>query len=204
MPEPRADMFPSPEGTASPVDVKEPEITKEPEPTPSDKPPRGFVPKEALDEERRRRKEEQEKAQVAAEKARELESQLQELKGSQSPNDFSDEGAYLQKKIDKLTDELTELKESGKIQSVIGQFNLTDYQDEFRDFRKLYPGVPLENVAKLFQSEKGLLGETRKGLEKPTGGTRVTPQAEMSEDELKSLRETQPRRYIDAIRKGVV
>jgi len=83
---------------------------------------------------------------------------------------------------------------------------LKDNLKEFNDFRKEYPGVSLESAAKLFINEKGLGEKTveRPGLEKTSGGGRVTPQVGMSEEDVSNLRNTNFRKYSQLVREGKI
>ena len=120
---------------------------------------------------------------------------------------FSDEGktivekylAPLESKISSLEDQLA-LKD---LQTTYP--DLKGLSNEFNEYRKDYPKHKLENVAKIFLQEKGLL-ETpiRKGLEKPTGGPRTPISSGMTVDEIKSLRETNFRLYQDMLMKGQI
>jgi hypothetical protein len=52
--------------------------------------------------------------------------------------------------------------------------------------------------------EKGLLEPVRKGLEKPTGGDRTPLSSGMSTEEVKSLRETDYKKYREMLKKGLI
>ena len=128
------------------------------------------------------------------EKRRELEQQLKER---EEPQVFSDEGKALQEQVNSLKSTL-ELKDT------IEKFPaLKDKSSEFNEFKKLYPGVGNDQVAKLFLSEHNLV-ETpaRKGLEKQTGGGRVAQKSGMSQDDVEKLRTTDFRRYSQMLRDG--
>ena len=138
----------------------------------------------ALTEERRLRKE--------------AEDKLNNLTATPQADETSDEGKLLQKQIDALTDKL-ELKE------LHDKFpELKGLSTEFDEFRKDYPRHKGENIAKIFLSEKGLLEAPRKGLEKPTGGTRVAPSPEMTAKDVETLRKTDYRKYTELIKKGLI
>ena len=62
----------------------------------------------------------------------------------------------------------------------------------------------MENVVKLFLSENGLIESPRRGLEKPTGGDRTPPLMGMTSEEVKTLRETNYRKYEDMLMKGQI
>ena len=111
---------------------------------------------------------------------------------------YSDEGRVLSNKIKSLEDKI-------ELQELQAKFpELKTLSSEFNEFRKEYPRHKGENVAKLFLTEKGILEPVRKGLEKPTGGTRTTPSPEMTADDVKRLRETDFRKYTDLLKKGLI
>jgi hypothetical protein len=119
---------------------------------------------------------------------------------------ISDEGqailkqhiAPLQQTIQSLEDRLA-LKD---LQAAHPQ--LKELSSEFEDFRKEYPRTKLENVAKLFLSEKGFLEPKRPGLEQSTGGPRVAPKVGMTLEEFDKLRDTNFRLYQEMVQKGQV
>lgn len=131
------------------------------------------------------------------EKRRELEQKLQE-KELESPEVFSDEGKALQKQILALQEEV-------KLKDAIGKFPaLRDKADEFTEFKKLYPGVGTDQVAKLFLVENNLLETTppRKGLEKTTGGSRIAPKTGISKEDVETMRTTNFRKYMQMVKDG--
>jgi len=126
--------------------------------------PKGFVPYQALNEERLKRKE--------------LENQLKQIQlNSVSPEipeeSLSDEGRLLKQQIEEQNKKIAFLLEDQNKERLFNKYPiLQDKEDEFNDFKLQYPGVPTDKVAKLFLSENGL-SETapkRKGLERPTSG----------------------------------
>ena len=112
--------------------------------------------------------------------------------------DLSDEAKALNAKINSLEDKI----ERKELEDKFPQ--LKELSAEFEEFRKEYPRTKGENVAKLFLQEKGLLEPTRKGLEKPTGGTRTPTAPEMTHDDIKHLRETNYKKYKDMLIKGLI
>lgn len=146
----------------------------------------------ALQEERRKRKE-------AEDKLNNLNTTI--------PSDevYSDEGKLLSNKIDSLEAKLELLEEEKVIAQVRSTFPLLkEHSAEFDEFRKEYPRHKMENVAKLFLTEKGLLEVPRKGLESPTGGQRSPAEPQMTHDEVKNLRETNYKAYKDKLQKGLI
>lgn len=138
----------------------------------------------------------------------ELEAQLKNLNASPSKVDeenLSDEGITLSRRIQSLEAELFASKEDQvKKELVAANPALKDNLVEFDAFRLDYPGVAMDKVTKLFLAEKGLVGSEpqRKGLERPSGGAKSAPGPGLSEDDVKRLRETQPRKYIQMLRDG--
>lgn len=161
----------------------------------------------ALSEERRKRRE-------AEERIKAYETEMAELKKAQQQafnGEWSDEGKALREEL---------LKEIGSVKSTLEKSTETvEYQqalaaypaiakslDDFDEFRTEYPGVPLMKVARLYASEKGILERTpeRDGLEAPSGGA-VDPvggQGKMSVDEVRRLRENDPKKYLELIQTG--
>jgi uncharacterized protein (DUF433 family) len=205
MVEPRPDMLPDSEGTTP---VMEKETPREVEPEPKEihpaepqTPPKGYVPHQALEEERKKRKD----AEVAL---AETEARLRNLEGSRSfdGEELSDEAKYLKGEIDRLNGVITNIQSGQSFQKLVAQYpKLAEYASEFEDFKSDYPGVSLEKIASLFLNEKGLLvDKPRIGLEKPTGGSRTAPTSGLSEEDVKRLRESNPRRYIQMLRDGKI
>jgi hypothetical protein len=86
---------------------------------------------------------------------------------------------------------------------------LVDKRTEFDEFlgKEENKGLPISRAATLFLAENGLLGTTpikRDGLEQPVGGGHIPPVTGLDKDEIKRIRETQPRKYIQMIREGKI
>ena len=140
----------------------------------------------ALQEERRKRKEAEDKLQTY---------------NTTIPSDevYSDEGKLLSNKLSALEAKLEHLEEEKVVAQVHSQFPmLKELSNEFDEFRKEYPRHKMENIAKLFLTEKGLLEPKRKGLENPTGGQRSPAEPQMTVEDVKNLRENNPAKYRDA------
>ena len=144
----------------------------------------------ALKEERARRKE--------------LEEQLNNNATNPAEDEiFSDEGKALKKQLDDLQLKFNQQEDEKELQKVHSQFpDVKELSAEFDEFRKDYPRHKLENVAKLFRAEKGLLEPVRKGLEQPTGGTRTPMTSGMTADDVKTLRETNFKKYQEMLMNG--
>lgn len=147
----------------------------------------------SLQEEREKRRE------AEAEKLR-LEEQLLAKNTLDDDDVFSDEGKALQHQIVSLNEKL-ELREVGEKYPV-----LKDKVSEFNEFRKNYPNIGMEKIAKLFLSENDLTETVtvRKGLEPVSGGSRQAPQTGMSSDEVSNLRNTNFRKYSQMVREGKI
>lgn len=142
----------------------------------------------AIAEERRLRRE-------AEERATNAEAALAALQAAPTPsvpdNQFSDEGkAIIETYVKPLTETVTSLQEQLVLKDIIAAYPaLADKRAEFDVFRKEYPRHKLENVAKLFLSELGLLASTpRIGLESPSGGDRTPAPAGLSLEDVTNLR----------------
>ena len=118
---------------------------------------------------------------------------------------YSDEGKLLSDKISSLELKLEKLEEDKVIVQVQSKFPmLKEHSVEFDEFRREYPRHKMENVAKLFLTEKGLLEVPRKGLENPTGGQRGPSEPQMTRDDVKHLRETNFKLYKEKLMKGLI
>ena len=183
-------------GTAPVVeDVKTPEVVVPPvAPTPA--PAGSKTPPELL---LKSLQEEREKRQA-------LEAQLQTLSNQPSyiPDDqLSDEGRALKAEIDRLSQIISQGEiEKQQIALYAQHPQLKDKADDFEAFRATRPGYAMEDAAKLFLAEQGLLTPARKGLEK--GGTqRGTPTSgELTPEDTERIRTTQPKLYLQMIQNG--
>ena len=148
----------------------------------------------ALAEERRLRKE--------------AEEQLATLTTTPSTDDdvFSDEGRAIKSEVDVLKSTIEQMQDQQKLKDLHAIFPaLKDKSDEFDEYRKDFPRHKIENVAKLFLTEKGLLevAPERKGLEGTSGGGHRDPSPSgMTADDVKLLRETNYRQYTKLLSEG--
>lgn len=145
------------------------------------------------------------------EKRRELEEKLNSFTTSTTSSDeevFSDEGKLLDRKIKELESKLTQVhQESARKDLLISYPILKDKMSEFDEFRDdpENKGMNLRTAAKAFMVEKGLFEPVRKGLEKPTGGDKAAlPSGTMTVEEVKTLRETNYKKYTDMLQKGLI
>lgn len=157
----------------------------------------------ALEEERRMRKEEElRRKELELELARVQERDVHSQPSALHPAIEDDE---LRAHIERLEGEIFTIKRTTELEKVYQEFpDLAAHADEFSEFRKDYPGIELRKVAKFFLIDKGVTGTSRKGLLEPSGGARVAPQPTLSKEDVKRLRETEPRRYLKLIREGKI
>lgn len=180
--------------------VKEEDVkTEEAEAQEEQKPeiPEGYVRHEALVEERSKR--------------RELERKIKELEETQSSDQlddevYSDEAKALKKEVDSLKQELGTFKTNSELETLRKKYPvIEDKSEEFDEFRGEYHNVSLDKVARLFALEYDPnAGETlkRKGLEKPTGGSKKPVKSGWSAEDVKRLRENEYRKYMQMIKDG--
>ncbi|MBF83512.1 MAG: hypothetical protein CL489_03445 [Acidobacteria bacterium] len=125
-----------------------------------------------------------------------------------STDDYSESERELKKNLTDLQDRIDSMTVNQELQKLEDKFPaLADKRDEFEEFRKTVPGVSMDKVAKLYLVENDLLDTkpTRKGLEAPTGGgVRDTSPPGYSDEELKDLRTSQPRKYLKLIQQGKI
>lgn len=118
---------------------------------------------------------------------------------------MSDEGRSLKANIASLEAKLASMETVQTIDKLAVQYPaIKDKQDEFEEFRSEYPGLALEKVAKIFVMEKGYNEQINPkiGLEKATSGAKSQQKQGLSMDEVKRLRESQPRRYQQMLKDG--
>ena len=140
-------------------------------------------------------------------KNKELEDKLTNLNTTTPAEEvYSDEGKVLLDRIAALEARDKAREEQVELERILNQFPLLkEKADEFKAYRESeHPRAKLESVAKLFLADNGLLEPARKGLEKPTGGQRSPGEPQMTHDEVKHLRETNYKSYVDKVRKGLI
>lgn len=147
--------------------------------------------------------EERDKIKKLEEEKRILE---EELNTPKSEEVFSDEGKVLERQITSLTEKISQLEEEKSLEKLYAQYPvLKEKSEEFKEFRKTeHPKAKMESVAKLYLVENGFYEPSRKGLEKPTGGPRTPMTSGMTADEIKTLRETNYKKYSDMLMKGQI
>jgi len=150
-------------------------------------------------------KKEREIRRLQEDKIAQLQEELSQLTPSaHSEEVYSDEGKALLKEISDLKKDLSGLKsESSKKDVIITNPILKDKWEDFEDFRNNpeNKGMNMRTAAKAFLIENGLYDVPRKGLEKPTGGNKA-PSSGMTSEDVKTLRETNFKKYQELLRKG--
>ena len=146
------------------------------------------------------------KAEVSSqnyERAKKAEARLKELEGNNVLLEV--EGGDKDSVV--LRKELSELK-NWKEKSEVLEANpvLKGAWNDFEIFRDSEEnrGMSIKTAAKAFMIEKGLLDPQRKGLERPTGGPKITQSPSMNADEITRLRTSDFRKYRDLIKKGQI
>lgn len=139
-----------------------------------------------------------------------LEAKIEELEGKINtpiaPEDMLPEDQAMQE-IKTLRTDLSEVKgELAKKDVLISHPILKDKWKDFEEFRALpdNKGMNMRTAAKAFLVENGLLEPTRPGLEKTTGGPRVPTATGMSADEVRALRENDPKKYYQMLKAGQI
>lgn len=139
----------------------------------------------ALREERRKRKE-------ADERAKKAEAQLEALHSD--PTEPEQEDSSLAEKVKFL--EKRELYRDNP--------ELNDKKDEFEEFLE-NNNYSLEDAATIFKARYLTdVPQTRTGLERPTAGPKVAPKTQPTVEELRQLRQDNPRKYDDLLRSGQI
>ena len=103
--------------------------------------------------------------------------------------------------------ELAEIKRKQQRSEVLETYpELKDKWADFEEFRSdpENKGMAMRTAAKAFVVEKGLSGSPRPGLEKPTGGQRVPLTSGISVEDVKTLRETNYKKYLELLKKGQI
>lgn len=166
------------------------------QPAPGSKTPPELLLK-SLQEERKKREKLEEEKRIMEE----------EINNPETTDEvFSDEGKILERKISELNNKFIQIEEEKSLEKLFSQYPiLKEKSEEFNEFRKTeHPKAKLESVAKLYLVENGFYEPPRKGLEKTTGGTRTPMTSGMTADEIKTLRETNYKKYTDMLMKGQI
>ena len=183
---------PSTDTGSQPAPVNE-EVVAEPQPQ---KPPKGYVPYQALEEERSKRKE--------------LEAQLASAAPSEEPEVYSDEGKILRDELKGLNDKLRSIERKESRREAEAQFPiLKERSQDFDEFLEDDENkkLSLGKAAKLFLAEQNLLAPEppkRDGVEKPSGGGQTPPEPKYSPDEIKDLMKNNWRKYESLLREGKI
>jgi hypothetical protein len=156
------------------------------------------------------------KAEVSSqnfERAKKAEIQLREFESINNNNEvpssdiFSDEGRALKREIEEQNEKIAQLLQENAKKDVLNTFPiLKDKWSEFDSYRNdpENKGMSIQTAAKAFMHDSGLFEPTRKGLEKPTGGQRTPVNQAQSPEDIKTLRETNFRKYRAMLAKGEI
>src|SRR3990167_6943922 len=141
-----------------------------------------------------------ERLKKAEEEKAALSDRLANLSSNQLPVEYEDEV------VGKLKNEVSEIKTELQKRDVLEAYpQLKEVWSEFDSFRNDPEnlGMSMKTAAKAFVVEKELTDTPkRKGLEKPTGGGHTPIQSGMSSDDVKKLRETNYKKYVEMLKKG--
>lgn len=160
-----------------------------------------------------------ESLQKEREKRRQLEAELEQAKENlQKTNTsssfelneaISDEGRFLQKKVDELSSQLRELNKDNQRKDLLLKYPVL--KDKWADFEEYLEdpdnkGMNLKTAAKAFLHEKDLLVENpqRQGLEDSTGGAKTPTSSTMTVEDVENLRRTNYKKYTDMLMKGLI
>lgn len=155
----------------------------------------------SLQEEREKRDRDAETIRLQQERIALLEKSLA------SPDITTDEGRALQRQIEESKDQIRSLNHDLAKKDIFIEHPVL--KEKAEDFEKFLDdpenaGMALKTAAKAFLVENGLLDAKRKGLETPTGGTRQAPSTKMTAEEVKTLRETNFKKYQELLKKGLI
>jgi len=159
------------------------------------------------------------------EEKKKLEEEVKKLKSSVSSEELankypdweflSDEQKGFISRQERLEKDIQEMKEekawNSNLANAITQFpQLREKEAEFKEFCYSDENIGIKNLSTLAKAfifeDKSVEPETpaRKGLEKPVGGPKQVPNTEMSLEDIKRLRETNPKLYVKMIREGKI
>ena len=183
---PQAEVLETTEEEVSPEVIQ----PNQPEPKGVKTPPENLYA--ALEEERRKRKEAEDKLYSISSEPNTTEA-------------FSDEGKLLENKIKSLESTVNALQEDKLLSNVHAQYpELKGMSAEFDAFRADYPRTKIENAAKLFLMEKGVLNTPRKGLEKQSSGGQAPASDRLTAEEVSDLRKNNHRKYAELLMSGKI
>ena len=170
---------------SQPATVAEP-IAEVPQPQ---KPPKGFVPYQALEEERAKRKE--------------LEEQIKNTSATlEEPDEdvYSDEGKVLKGEIKALNERIRAGERKEARREAEASFPvLREKREDFDAFLEDEENKRL-SVQNLLASEPPV----REGLEKPSGGGQSPPEPKFSNEEIAHLMKTDWKKYEKLLRSGEI
>lgn len=144
-------------------------------------------------------------------KRKALEAELQSLKSSAALSEDTDDESddtepdTLKSEVSTLKSELKELREERELTKALHKFPaLSSKLEDFAQYREEHPEYPVDTAAKLFIVDRDLYQPSpeRKGLEKPTSGPKAPATGGYTPDQVKQIRESDPRLYTRLIRAG--
>lgn len=147
-------------------------------------------------------------------KKKELEDKVRELEESLSSSDLSQkypdwemldetQKAIIQKQ-EAQEKELKEMKAEkqweGNLSKAMAEFpELKESADEFKDYCRENPQAGMATLAKSFLYDKK---PVRRGLEAPTGGDKTAPSGGFTVDDVRRIRETDPKLFAKLVQEG--
>ncbi len=146
--------------------------------------------------------------QEERQKRKDLEEELELLKKSPASSEvFTEEGKALQRKIDDQDAIIKRLVNSDAKKDLLVAYPILSQKwEDFETFRSdpENQGMSMNTSAKAFLIENSLLDKKRPGMERPTGGDRQPTSTKMSAEDVRILRETNPRKHLEFIQKGII
>ena len=132
---------------------------------------------------------------------------IQLLEDSSSSEEVQEELKNLKQQIEESNSRIDNLtQEKVKNDLLVAYPVLKEKWEDFEKFRAdpENKGMNMRTAARAFLTENGLLDTPRRGLEKPTGGSRAAPSTKMTPEEIKDLRENNYPKYREMLEKGQI
>lgn len=141
-----------------------------------------------------------ERAKKAEQLAKE-QAELLKIHEEETPSDDEDDGKFVTREEFSTVQaelEVSKVKEKYPVVKEVWQ----EFEDYCREPDN--KGMSLNTAAKAFLTEKGLIEPKRQGLERGTGGPRTPVSTGMTTEEVKTLRETNYKKYREMVRTGQI
>lgn len=138
------------------------------------------------------------------ERVKKLEEKIKEMEAKSSSDVLLDEPDV----VEKMASELSELKAKEAKRDVLEAH--PELKEAWGDFEQFYAdpdnaGMKITTAAKAFLVEKGISSDSpRKGVEKPTGGTRKPVQSGTTLEDVENIRKNNSSKYRDMLKKGQI